>query len=136
MDNAFLIVAILISPVIAFVLLWWKRRRKHKWLDAIATEWRLKRRGGETDEELRARMRSHLENIPLPGSRESILVVVQDALYEHGYPRVEVEFSEPGFGHVHAHVKAKIPVSLLHVIEDEAGALLPLTIRLELTADR
>ena len=111
-----------------------RNARARRELEALANWFGLERKPTETDEELRERMRSTLR-VPPRFTREDIRVMVKDALWGHGYRRVEVVLSEPAFGHVHAHAKASVPEGVLRVIERELGERIPLTMCIELSAE-
>ncbi len=89
----------------------------------------------ETDEELRARIRSTLTRGPTSFGRLDVRAFVAETFWIHGYPRIEIEFSEPDFGLIRAHAKAKVPAAVLRAVEDDLRERMPVFVALELTAD-
>jgi hypothetical protein len=122
------LVALLIG---AFVVLWRRRARARRWLEALAAQYGIARKPSETDEDLRARCRAVLS--PYRGPTEAGLTELAIKIaVRYGYPAAVSIDRERGLVSVKVHM-APSERDLI-AIERELADHLPMTIGLEVVA--
>jgi len=108
------------------------RQRAREWLEMMASHLGLKRKPTETDEELRERMRLVMSSVPLRGTKNELTAIIAANLWDHGYPRTDVELVTLAPGHVQARVSGKVPENVLRSVEKAVENEIPIGMHLEL----
>lgn len=129
----FAVIVVAIVLVGRYLRLLRLRQRAREWLEMMASHLGLKRKPTETDEELRERMCSIMSSVPLHGTKNELTAIIAANLWDHGYPRTDVELVTLAPGHVQARVLGKVPEDVLRSVEKAVADEIPIGMHLELS---